>query len=214
MELPAYRSLGWTNVLSIDDDFPPHLRLSFRDTRYLLQTLVALDTIDGENLGSGFIERPDFPMNSYHELLALTDRDRDVVRADLRRMFLPTNKMGRLVDLLPIDILIDALANTGKKPLFLDSDVIHQPAKLLNILPTWQINSSVTTLLPTHALCVEINSWLKDPVTKHNLFEAIAKRRRHTLQTFNNRRSPMTNSVAIHGNPPSQSVSDGSNGWN
>lgn len=214
MELPAYRSLGWTNVLSIDDDFHPHLRLSFRDTRYLLQTLVALDTIDGENLGSGFIERPDFPMNSYHELLALTARERDVVRADLRRMFVPTNKMGKLGNLLPIDILIDALGNTGKRPLFSDPDAIHQPAKLLDILPNWQINSTVTTQLPTHALCVEINSWLKDPVTKHNLLGAIAKKRSHTLQTFNNRRSPMTNTVVIREGEPLESDNHGGSIWN
>lgn len=195
MELPAYRSLGWTNVLSIDDEFPPHLRLSFRDTRYLLQTLVALDAIDGKNLDESFFERPDFPMHGYHELLALTDRERDLVRADLRRIFVPTNKMGRLDDRLPIDILIDALGNTGRQPLFLDPNAIHQPAQLLDILPSWKINTAVTAELPTHALCVEINSWLQAPVPKTKLLQAIARNRRHALQTFNNRRSPVTNAV-------------------
>ncbi len=202
MELPARRSLGWRQVLDIDDEIPPHLKLSPRDTRGLIQTLVAIDTIDcadktelvydDGDVKISLIEQPDFPIITYGELLAFTEEERDVVRRDLKRVFVPTNKAGRLDVFLPIDILVATLGNVGKKPLFTDPGEINQSSDLLAALPDWRINHQVTEQLPTYNLCVELTGWLKNPEAGQKLLNALVKRRRHVINTFNNRRSIIT----------------------
>lgn len=197
MDIPSRRSLGWRKVLDGEDETPPHLKLSPRDTRHLLHTLVAMDTIDCKDprdlqitdgsASMSVIELPDFPLVTYHELLAFTDDERAVVRTDLKRVFVPTNKHGRLEVCLPIDVLIATLGNVGMKPLFETIGEIHQSAQLLNVLPEWRINHQVTEALTTYSLCVEITGWLNNDIAAKKLSKALAEQREHTIQTFNNR---------------------------
>lgn len=202
MELPTRRSLGWRQVLDSDGEVPPHLKLSPRDTRGLIQTLVAMDTIDcsdqtalvyeeeGDRIS--LIEQPDFPLITYSELLAFTEKERDIVRSDLQRVLVPTNKDGRLDVLLPIDILVATLGHVGKKPLFTDPGEIHQSNDLLNVLPEWRINHQVTEQLGTYNLCVELTAWLKNPSARQKLMQALARRRTLVINTFNNRQPSHT----------------------
>lgn len=199
MDIPSRRSLGWRRALDAEDETPPHLKLSTRDTRQLLHTLVAMDTIDcrdprdlqvtdGKESFS-LIELPDFPLLTYHELIAFTEAERAIVRADLKRVFVPVSKDGRLEVFLPIDVLIATLGNVGKKPLFEATGEIHQSAQLLKILPEWRINHEVTEALNTHSLCVEITGWLSNDDARGKLLKAVDGKRRHIIQTFNNRRA-------------------------
>ena len=202
MEIPARRSLAWRQVLDSEGALPPHLKLSPRDTRGLIQTLVAIDTIDcadqtalvyeEDGVRISLIEQPDFPLITYHELLAFTEEERYIIRRDLQRVLVPTNKDGRLDVFLPIDILVATLGNVGKKTLFTDPGEIHQSNDLLNVLPEWRINHQVTEQLGTYNLCVELAAWLSNPSARHKLTQALAKRRTQVLQTFNNRRPSRT----------------------
>lgn len=223
MDIPSRRSLGWRRVLDGEDETPPHLKLSTRDTRQLLHTLVAMDTMDCRDSrdlqitdGSesiSVIELPDFPLLTYHELLAFTDDERAVVRADLKRVFVPTNKHGRLEVFLPIDVLIATLGNVGKKPLFETMGEINQSAQLLNVLPEWRINHQVTEALTTYSLCLEMTGWLNNDNAAKKLSKALAEKRDHTIQTFNNRRTqvkkaPLTDLLVA------ESVSTDPHFWN
>lgn len=121
------RILDWEKKLSSSSGTPPHLGFNRKDARAFLTILYGTSAIDlhwdedanhklqerGVSVHEKLVCSSNLPERVIYEFNQLEDEIQVRVRANLRRVLIPTNAQGKLDVMLPIEVLEQLIEKAG-----------------------------------------------------------------------------------------------------